>query len=75
MNAAKVLVIYERLDFFYDIFKNEKTIAFEAGEKVALGWLNGNLNREISEELCPLPERFGQIIFDEKNVLLGKGKV
>jgi hypothetical protein len=77
-NAVKVLVIYERLEFFFDIFKNEKTIGVEVGEKMKSEWLHGNLNGQISEKLCTLPERFGQLIFDETEKLMmvrtGKGK-
>jgi hypothetical protein len=66
MGALKSLVIYERLDFFFDIFKNaKKTMDNEDGEKKAHEWINGKLNRQGSEELYILPERFGQLIFDE----------
>jgi hypothetical protein len=45
INALNVLVIYERLDFFFNIFKNEKNIArAEEQKRMANEWLNGNLN-------------------------------
>jgi hypothetical protein len=61
------LVIYERLNFFFNIFENEKNI--EKREEMAHEWLKGNLPGQIAEELCT-PERFGQLIFNATKGLM-----
>jgi hypothetical protein len=68
MDALKLVMIYERLEFFYKMFDNGINTTPEEQQEMVNEWLHGKLNGQYEKDI--LPERFGQLIYDETKKLM-----